>query len=295
MNISFIGLGNMGLPMAKNLLEAQFNVTGSDLSQTALEQFKSYGGTVAQDQQQLVENADVIVTMLPSSESMKNFFLGSEGILKQLKPKTLIIDCSSIAASVSREVALAAESYAVDIVDAPVSGGILAAQAGTLTFMVGGSIQHFESAKPILEKMGKNIFHAGEHGAGQIAKACNNMLLAINMIGTSEALNLAIQHGLDPKVISEIIQNSSGANWCVEKYNPVPDVLENVPSSKGYVAGFMTDLMLKDLGLSMTAASEVSATVTMGELAKDIYRSHSQNGHGKTDFSSIFNLISQTS
>lgn len=295
MNISFIGLGNMGLPMAKNLLEAQFNVTGSDLSQAALEQFKSYGGTVAQDQQQLVENADVIITMLPSSESMKNFFLGSEGILKQLKPKTLIIDCSSIAASVSREVALAAESCAVDIVDAPVSGGILAAQAGTLTFMVGGSHEQFESAKPILEKMGKNIFHAGEHGAGQIAKACNNMLLAINMIGTSEALNLAMQHGLDPKVISEIIQNSSGANWCVEKYNPVPDVLENVPSSKGYVAGFMTDLMLKDLGLSMTAASEVSATVTMGELAKDIYRSHSLNGHGKTDFSSIFNLISQTS
>lgn len=190
---------------------------------------------------------------------------------------------------------MVAESYAVDIVDAPVSGGILAAQAGTLTFMVGGFIEQFERAKPVLEKMGKNIFHAGEHGAGQIAKACNNMLLAINMIGTSEALNLAIQHGLDPKVISEIIQNSSGANWCVEKYNPVPDVLENVPSSKGYVAGFMTDLMLKDLGLSMTAASEVSATVTMGELAKDIYRSHSQNGHGKTDFSSIFNLISQTS
>lgn len=293
MNISFIGLGNMGLPMAKNLIDAQFNVTGSDLSPSALEAFKSYGGTVAQDHQQLIQNADVIITMLPSSESVKSFYLGEVGILKSLKSGTLIIDCSSISASVSREVASVAQNLGIDVVDAPVSGGIMAAQAGTLTFMVGGTEAQFKQAHPILEKIGKNVFHAGASGSGQIAKACNNMLLAINMIGTSEALNLAMQHGLDPKVISEIIQNSTGANWCIEKYNPVPDVLENVPSTQGYVAGFMTDLMLKDLGLSMEAAAEVKSPVLLGALARNIYTLHSQNGHGKADFSSIFNLISK--
>ncbi len=263
------------------------------MSQSALDAFKSYGGTVAKDHHQLIQNADVIITMLPSSESVKNFYVGEQGILKSLKQGTLIIDCSSIAASVSREIARLAKDLGIDIVDAPVSGGIIAAQAGTLTFMVGGSEAQFNQAHSILEKMGKNVFHAGASGSGQIAKACNNMLLAINMIGTSEALNLAMQHGLDPKVISEIIQNSTGANWCVEKYNPVPGVLENVPSSQGYTAGFMTDLMLKDLGLSMEAASEVKTPVFLGSLARNIYTMHSQNGHGRSDFSSIFNLISK--
>lgn len=293
MNIFFIGLGNMGLPMAKNLIEAQLSVIGSDLSQTALDTFQSYGGLLAKDNAELIQDADVIITMLPSSESVKEFYMGEQGILKSLKQGTLIIDCSSIAASISREVAQVANDLGIDIVDAPVSGGIIAAQAATLTFMVGGTKAQFNQARLVLEKMGKNIFHAGEHGSGQVAKACNNMLLAINMIGTSEALNLAMQHGLDPKVMSEIIQNSSGANWCVEKYNPVPDVLENVPSSHGYTAGFMTDLMLKDLGLSMDAASEVKAPVFLGALAKNIYITHSRNGHGRLDFSSIFNLISK--
>lgn len=295
MKISFIGLGNMGLPMAKNLLNAQFNVTGSDLSQTALELFQSYGGVIATEQPQIFQDADVIITMLPSSDSVRNFYLGEQGILKSLRTGTLMIDCSSIAASVSREVAEAAHEKGIAMVDAPVSGGILAAQAGSLTFMVGGSTAEFKQAYNVLEAMGKNIFHAGDSGAGQIAKACNNMLLAINMIGSSEALNLAMQHGLDPHIMSNIIQNSSGANWCVEKYNPVPHVLENVPSSKGYSAGFMTDLMLKDLGLSIDAASEVHAHVTLGAMAKEIYTTHSRNGHGKTDFSSIFNLISEKS
>ena len=291
MNISFIGLGNMGLPMAKNLLSAQWKVTGLDLSPEAVAAFKSLGG-VAVDHKHVLQDADVVITMLPNSESVRNFYVGDQGILKSLKKGSLIIDCSSIAALTSREVSNFAESMGVDCVDAPVSGGTLAAQAASLTFMVGGSKLQFERAKSILEKMGKNIFHAGEHGAGQIAKASNNMLLAINMIGTSEALNLAMRHGLDPKVMSEIIQNSSGANWCVEKYNPVPDVLENVPSSQGYIAGFMTDLMLKDLGLSLDAASEVDAQVSLGTLAQTIYSKNSQSGHGKTDFSSIFNLVS---
>lgn len=279
--------------MAKNLIDAQFNVMGSDLSQAALDAFEHYGGIPAKNKQQLIQNADVIITMLPSSESVKNFYIGEQGVLKQLKPGTQVIDCSSIAASVSREVAQVAKDFGIEIVDAPVSGGVIAAQAGTLTFMVGGSEAQFNQAHSILEKMGKSIFHAGESGSGQIAKASNNMLLAINMIGTSEALNLAIQHGLDPRVMSEIIQNSSGANWCVEKYNPVPDVLENVPSSQGYIAGFMTDLMLKDLGLAMQAATEAKSSVLLGTLARNIFTTHSQNGYGKSDFSSVFNLISK--
>lgn len=283
----------MGLPMAKNLIDAQFNVMGSDLSQAALDAFEHYGGIPAKNKQRLIQNADVIITMLPSSESVKNFYIGEQGVLKQLKPGTQVIDCSSIAASVSREVAQVAKDFGIEIVDAPVSGGVIAAQAGTLTFMVGGSEAQFNQAHSILEKMGKSIFHAGESGSGQIAKASNNMLLAINMIGTSEALNLAIQHGLDPRVMSEIIQNSSGANWCVEKYNPVPDVLENVPSSQGYIAGFMTDLMLKDLGLAMQAATEAKSSVLLGTLARNIFTTHSQNGYGKSDFSSVFNLISK--
>lgn len=293
MNISFIGLGNMGLPMAKNLLDAKFKVTGSDLSTAALETFKSYGGIVASGEE-LIKDADVIITMLPNSESVKNFYLGKNGILQSLAPEMLIIDCSSIAASVSREVAEAAQKVGVLKIDAPVSGGIMGAHAGTLTFMVGGSEKEFDKAHQVLEKMGKNIFHAGAHGAGQVAKACNNMLLAINMIGTCEALNLAIQHGLDPKIVSTIIQNSSGANWCLEKYNPVPGVLDTAPSSNGYKAGFMTDLMLKDLGLSLEAASEAKSPVFLGALAKNLFNLHSQNGHGKTDCSSIFNLISKT-
>lgn len=279
--------------MAKNLIDAQFNVMGSDLSQAALDAFEHYGGIPAKNKQRLIQNADVIITMLPSSESVKNFYIGEQGVLKQLKPGTQVIDCSSIAASVSREVAQVAKDFGIEIVDAPVSGGVIAAQAGTLTFMVGGSEAQFNQAHSILEKMGKSIFHAGESGSGQIAKASNNMLLAINMIGTSEALNLAIQHGLDPRVMSEIIQNSSGANWCVEKYNPVPDVLENVPSSQGYIAGFMTDLMLKDLGLAMQAATEAKSSVLLGTLARNIFTTHSQNGYGKSDFSSVFNLISK--
>lgn len=290
-SILFIGLGNMGFPMAKNLLDKGIQVIGSDYSEKVMNDFRSLGANTWSNGEKL-PGVDVVITMLPNSSIVKDLYLGETGILKQLKKDSLLIDCSSIDASTTREIAEASKNLGINMVDAPVSGGIMAAQAGTLTFMVGGDTQSYERASAFLEKMGKNIFYAGDHGAGQIAKACNNMLLAINMIGTCEALNLAQLNGLDPKIISQIIQNSSGNNWCVNTYNPIPDVLPNAPSSNGYTAGFMTELMLKDLGLSMNAAAESNATVYMGALAKNIFLQHALQGYGKADFSSVFNLIS---
>ncbi len=177
------------------------------------------------------------------------------------------------------------------MIDAPVSGGTGGAIAGTLTFIVGGDAQDLARAKPILEKMGKNIFHAGTAGAGQVAKIANNMLLGIAMAGTAEALALGVANGLDPKILSEIISKSSGCNWSVEKYNPWPGVMENVPASKGYAGGFGVDLMLKDLGLASEAAMSSGSVIALGELARNLFAMHSAHGHGHLDFSSIVNLI----
>jgi 3-hydroxyisobutyrate dehydrogenase len=176
------------------------------------------------------------------------------------------------------------------MIDAPVSGGTAGAQAGTLTFMVGGDAADVDRARPLLEKMGKNIFHAGASGSGQTVKVCNNMLLGIQMLGTSEALRLGIANGMDPKVLSDIMSKSSGRNWALELYNPCPGVMDGVPSSKGYAGGFGVDLMLKDLSLATENASDLDASVPLGELSRKLYEVHSQAGNGQLDFSSVFNL-----
>jgi len=212
-------------------------------------------------------------------------------LLAQLPAGTLIIDCSTIAAATSRKVAEAAKAQGVAFIDAPVSGGTGGAIAGTLTFMVGGSTTQLERARPLLEKMGANIFHAGAVGAGQTAKICNNMLLGILMVGTSEAIALGVANGLDPKVLSEIMRRSSGGNWALEKYNPYPGVHENAPASKGYAGGFGTDLMLKDLGLSQENAIATKASTPLGGMARAIYAAHSIAGHGGEDFSSVIKML----
>lgn len=176
------------------------------------------------------------------------------------------------------------------MIDAPVSGGTAGAQAGTLTFMVGGEAKDLERARPLLEKMGKNIFHAGPSGSGQTVKVCNNMLLGIQMLGTSEALRLGIANGMDPKVLSDIMSKSSGRNWALELYNPCPGVMENVPSSKAYAGGFGVDLMLKDMGLAIENADDLNASVPLGELSRQLYEKHSKAGNGQLDFSSVFKL-----
>lgn len=295
MKIAFIGLGNMGLPMAKNLVKAGFTVTGYDLSGAALQALEAAGGKTADSAAQAAQDAQVVVSMLPAAAHVKSLYLGGgQGLLAQLAPGALIIDSSTISASAAREVAVAARSKGIDMVDAPVSGGTAAAEAGTLTFMVGGDSAQLERARAVLEKMGKNIFHAGDHGAGQTAKVCNNMLLGIIMSGTCEALQLGIANGLDPKVLSEIIGKSSGASWVVNSYNPCPGTLENVPSARGYNGGFATDLMLKDLGLAVEAATDIRASVPLGGLARNMFALHSAAGNGKLDCGSIFNMFAVT-
>ena len=291
MQIAFIGLGNMGGPMAINLHKAGHSVKAFDLSADALAKVKAEGVQIAASAQDAVQGAEAIVTMLPASQHVEGLFLGNGNLLASIAKGTLVIDSSTIAAATSQKVAKAAEAAGIDFIDAPVSGGTGGAIAGTLTFMVGGSAAQLERARPLLEKMGANIFHAGSVGAGQTAKICNNMLLGILMVGTSEAIALGVANGLDPKVLSEIMRRSSGGNWALEKYNPFPGVHENAPASKGYAGGFGTDLMLKDLGLAQENATAVKAATPLGGMARAIYAAHSIAGHGGEDFSSVIKML----
>ena len=289
--VAFIGLGNMGAPMAQNLIKAGFNLTVFDLVKEAVVQLVKSGATAAASASDAVNGADVVITMLPASKHVEGIYLGPEGLLTKIASKALVIDCSTIAADSARKVAHAAADRGLAMIDAPVSGGTGGAIAGTLTFIVGGEPADLERARPLLEKMGKNIFHAGAAGAGQVAKIANNMLLGIAMAGTAEALALGVANGLDPKVLSEIISKSSGRTWAIELYNPWPGVMENVPSSKGYAGGFGVDLMLKDLGLAAEAAVSTQSVIALGELARNLFAMHSAQGSGKLDFSSIVNLV----
>jgi 3-hydroxyisobutyrate dehydrogenase len=290
MKVAFLGLGNMGLPMALNLMKAGHQVQGFDLVQTQLDAFKAAGGISAHSAAEAATDVDVIISMLPASRHVEALYLGDSGLLATANPQSLLIDCSTISPKVSQSVAAAAKARGFAMIDAPVSGGTAGAQAATLTFMVGGAAKDLERARPLLEKMGKNIFHAGASGSGQTVKVCNNMLLGIQMLGTSEALRLGIANGMDPKVLSDIMSKSSGRNWVLELYNPCPGVMENVPSSKGYAGGFGVDLMLKDLGLAIENAGDLEASVPLGELSRQLYEVHSKAGNGQLDFSSVFNL-----
>lgn len=293
-HIAFIGLGNMGGPMALNLAKAGYALTVFDLVPDAVQKLADAGAATAGDIATAVRDADIVISMLPGDVAVKKVYLDDGGILAHAKKGALLIDSSTINAGVARDVAAAATARGFRMIDAPVSGGTAGAAAGTLTFIMGGSDDDVAAARPVLEKMGKNFFHAGASGAGQMAKICNNMLLAILMIGTSEALNLGVANGLDAKVLSEIMSKSSGRNWALELYNPLPGVMENVPAARGYTGGFGTDLMLKDLGLAIDIATASSAATPLGTHARDLYRQHSDNGNGKLDFSSILTLVADS-
>ncbi len=291
-NIAFIGLGNMGGPMAINLVKAGHQVCVFDLSESAVAHVVEQGATTNIDAAECVKDAEFIISMLPAGKHVDAVYLSPEtGLINHIRKDSLVIDSSTIDAATSQKVAIALAKEGIKFVDAPVSGGVGGAVAGTLSFMVGGSETEFNQAKPILEAMGKNIFHAGEHGAGQIAKVCNNMLLSVLMVGTSEALQLGLANGLDPKVLSNIMSKSSGSNWTLDVYNPCPDVMENVPSSNDYQGGFMVDLMAKDLGLAMETALSSKSSTPMGALARSLYAMHAATGNGVKDFSSIFNVF----
>ena len=294
MKIAFIGLGNMGGPMAMNLLRAGHSLSAFDLSKEACAKLAVDGLPIAISAEATLDGAEVVISMLPASAHVDGLYLGGNGqpgILEKMAAGTLVIDSSTIAAATSRKVAEAAAARGIAVIDAPVSGGTGGAIAGTLTFMVGGSMVDLERARPLLEKMGANIFHAGDVGAGQTAKICNNMLLGILMIGTSEAIALGVANGLDPKVLSEIMRRSSGGNWALEKYNPLPGVMEAAPASKNYAGGFGTDLMLKDLGLAQENAAAVRASTPLGGLARNLYAAHSLAGNGALDFSSVIRMV----
>ncbi|MEM4990292.1 3-hydroxyisobutyrate dehydrogenase [Collimonas sp. H4R21] len=292
-DIVFIGLGNMGLPMALNLVKAGCKVSGHDLVAASVDKFVAGGGSTGSDLPAAVAAARIVITMLPASRHVEGAYLGPNGILAQVAPGTLLIDCSTIAPDAARKVAATARDKGFTMLDAPVSGGTGGAAAGTLTFMVGGSADGFALAKPYLEKMGKAIFHAGDNGSGQTVKMCNNMLLGILMIGSCEAIRLGMANGMDPKVLSEIMAKSSGRNWALEVYNPCPGVMENAPASKGYAGGFGVDLMLKDLGLAVENSLSTGSSVPLGALARNLYDIHSKSGAGGLDFSSIFNMLAK--
>ena len=285
-NIAFIGLGNMGAPMAENLLKAGYALSVYDLSAEATKRLQQAGASVADSPKEAASNAQVVISMLPAGQHVHSVYLGDNGLLAELPKGTLVIDSSTIAAADARVVAEAASKFGIDFLDAPVSGGTGGAIAGSLTFIVGGSDDAFAKAEPILAVMGKNIFHAGDHGAGQVAKICNNMLLGILMAGTAEAINLGVKNGLDPKVLSDIMLQSSGRNWTLEVYNPYPQVMENVPSSNGYKGGFMSKLMQKDLNLAMQTAKDTDVETPMGAKATELYEAHTLE-NGDKDFSSI--------
>jgi len=291
MKIAFIGLGNMGGPMALNLHKAGFTLSAFDISSTSCETLRGQGVPIAESALAAAGGADIVISMLPASQHVEQLYLGEGGLLAVMQQGALLIDCSTIAAETSRKLAAEAVQRGIGAIDAPVSGGTGGAIAGTLTFIVGGPEADLERARPLLEKMGANIFHAGDAGAGQTAKICNNMLLGILMIGTSEAMALGVANGLDPKVLSEIMRRSSGGNWALEKYNPLPGVMENVPSSKGYAGGFGVDLMLKDLGLAQENVRAVKAATPLGALAQALYSAHSMAGNGGLDFSSIISML----
>ena len=287
MKIGFFGVGHMGSPMAANLVKAGHEVIAFDLVPELLNAAVEQGAKAADSAAQAVQGADVVISMLPSAGAVRGLYLGEAGVLKHIDASALIIDCSTIDADTAREVAAIAKEQGRVMIDAPVSGGVGGAKAGTLTFICGGQEEAIDRARPVLECMGAQVFRAGDNGAGQLAKICNNMLLAIHMIGTAEALQMGADHGLDPAVLSEIMKASSGDNWSLDKYNPWPGVMENVPASNEYEGGFAVKLMNKDLGLALQAALSSQSATPMGNLAKSLYAAHGNHGYAEKVFSSI--------
>jgi len=294
MHIGFLGLGNMGTPMAHNLLKAGHALSVFDLSDTAVADLVEAGAAAVASPSNLAKaDVEVIITMLPAAAHVKSVYLGADGLLANVRPGVLLIDSSTIDPLSAREVAKVALAQGNPMLDAPVSGGTGGAAAGTLTFMVGGAPSAFEQAQPILAAMGKNIVHCGGTGNGQVAKVANNMLLGISMVGVAEAMALGVSLGMDAKVLAGVINTSSGRCWSSDTYNPFPGVMDNVPASRGYNGGFGTDLMLKDLGLATEAAKQARQPVVLGAAAQQLYQAFSLQGNGGLDFSAIINLYSK--
>lgn len=279
--------------MAKNLLNAGHEILVHDIFSEAVVDLKQLGAATATTPSEVASKATTIVTMLPSSPNVKEVYCGESGILSSVKPGSLLIDTSTIEPAVAKEMGEIVQGKGATFLDAPVSGGVTAAKGGTLTFMVGGEDEAYERATKILQHMGKNVIHTGAIGTGQAAKICNNLLLAVSMIGVSEATNLGIRLGLEPEMIAKVINTSSGRCWSSDTYNPCPGIIEGIPSSNNYQGGFASQLMVKDLGLAQSAATATTSPTPMGSLAHQIYRIMCNKGYAKLDFSSVFQFLKE--
>lgn len=287
----FLGLGNMGLPMAKNLAKAGHEIVGFDVVDAARDAAAAAGLTIADTATGVLAGAEAVITMLPAGEHVRSVYLGDAGLLAQAAKGTLFIDCSTIDVATSREVHGAAEAAGHAMLDAPVSGGVAGAEGGTLTFMVGGAEAAFAQAKPLLDIMGKNIVHAGGPGNGQAAKICNNMILGISIIAVSEAFAMGQKLGLDPKVLFDISSKASGSCWAMLNHNPVPGIVETSAANRGYQPGFAAAMMHKDLKLAQAAAGFVGAATPLGAEAAALYTMFVNAGNGGLDYTAIIKMI----
>jgi 3-hydroxyisobutyrate dehydrogenase len=292
--IGFIGLGNMGGPMAANLVKAGHTVTGYDLSAAALDALAKAGGKTAASAADAVKGASIVITMLPAGEHVRDVYLHQGGLIEATATdKPLLIDCSTIDVETARTVTATAETAGLAMLDAPVSGGTVGAQNGTLTFMVGGTEDAFTRGKSVLEAMGKNIFHAGGPGAGQAVKICNNMMLAINMVGVSEGFLLAQKLGLDWEKLHRICSTATANSWALSNYCPAPGPVPAAPSNRDYAPGFAAALMVKDVKLSQAAAAATGAPTPLAALALGFYQQVVDAGDGGKDFSVVFRWLAE--
>jgi 3-hydroxyisobutyrate dehydrogenase len=289
--IGFIGLGNMGLPMAQNLIKVGHSVAGFDVNEDAIERLAADGGRLAHSLADACTDADTVITMLPAGEQVRQVYVEADGVLAAALPGTLLIDCSTIDVESARAVAQAAHQRGLAMIDAPVSGGVAGAQAATLTFMVGGSEDAFARARPVLENMGKTIVHAGGPGNGQAAKICNNMILGASMIVVCEAFLLAEKLGLEAQKLFDISSKSSGQCWSMTSYCPVPGLVPTSPANRDYQAGFTAAMMLKDLKLSQAAARATRATTPLGAGSTAVYERFVDSGGAGVDFSGIIRYL----
>jgi len=290
--IAFIGVGNMGSPMAENLFNAGKEIRVFDISNQMLEKAKEKGLEVAESINNLItKEVSTVVTMLPEGKHSREIYLGDNGILNKVTKDCLLIDCSTIDIQTSKEIGKAASNKGIMMIDAPVSGGVMGAQKATLNIMVGGSKESFDRALPILKIMGKNIYHAGEIGSGNGAKICNNMSLGITMIAASESLMLAKRLNIDIKKVHEIMKNASGNSWPISVYPPLPGLIEGTPSNNNYRPGFSAGMMNKDLKLANECAKNAGAVTPLGEMALEIYSKFCEEGNDSKDFSAISKVI----
>ena len=290
--IAFIGVGNMGNPMAENLIKSGKKVRVFDVSKEVIEKAKEKKFDISDSIDDLLKDSvSTVITMLPDGKNSKEVYLGKDGIINKVSKDCLLIDCSTIDIKTSVEIGTKAKEKKIKMIDAPVSGGVMGAKNATLTFLVGGSKDAFDLAKPLLEIMGKNIFHAGELGCGNGAKICNNLALGISMIGASEALMLAKRLGIDIKKVHEIMKSASGNSWPISVYPPLPGLKEGVPSNNKYRPGFSAGMMSKDLKLAIECAEEVKANTPLGSTANNIYDKFCKEGNGNKDFSAISKVV----